>query len=151
MKDICDICKCSKDLDCAGVGINLHGTFLRQTDIWGQSMGARNLDLQGNTFDLNDLHHFLTQNTIHRTVTYNIDASDNINMCDTRLSGYTDNVHLQTDVCASVWPITDTVNSASEANIGALWAVIAVLMFIVDGVIAQIALFMRRYTWSLIT
>ena len=137
MEDICDICKCYRDLDCAGVGINLHGMLLSQSDIWGQTRGDRNLYLKGNTFDLNDLHHFLPRNTIHPGVTYNVDASDNINMCDT-LSGYADNVHIQTDVCASVWP--DAVNSASGPNIGAIWAVIALLTLIVAGF--SIALFM---------
>ena len=97
--DVCAVCSCHEALNCSNRGIQLRNYVLTQSDIWKeQATVVRDMRLEGNTFDLEDLQAFLPTYGVSTNSIYAINATLNDAMCEAR-SAYPPNVHVVTDAC----------------------------------------------------
>ena len=63
--------------------------------MWRINRGTRTLEMSGNLFTPDQLHTFLQKTTMDGDIMYNINATDNVNMCqDDPDNFYDDNVNI---------------------------------------------------------
>ena len=129
--DVCAVCSCREALNCSNRGIQLRNYVLTQRDIWNEQVPVvRDMRLEGNTFDLEDLQEFLPTYRVNSF--YMINATLNDAMCEAR-STYPPNVHVVMDAC------TSSRAEAHDAETSTHEGVVTTLIMAYIGLVAIVA------------
>ena len=130
--DICNVCRCRRDLNCSGRRIVLKDLFLDQETIWDNSEVIRHLNLDGNDFTAKDLYTFLPKKALATGTQYIVNITEHSEICGLR-SIYPKNVKIIDDKC--ILKMDEVEAHGHEGLVGAVICLTIVILLLIAAVI----------------